>query len=120
MRRRAQRYRELHPWTNLAGEENAAADQRHGVCGKSAAPRVTTPARRQHANGCLLGEFDRAVLSCIRTTTSRLWKLKLAANHRDEDAVSSGNHSEYLEPAKLRMKPRIGYGQPTHTGVRAA
>ncbi len=43
-------------------------------------------ARRQHANRSVLGEFDRAVLSCIRTAGSGLRKRHLGANHRDEEA----------------------------------
>ena len=87
-RRCTQRYGELHARFNLAGNGNAAADQRHGVCGESAAQGVTARARRQRVNGSVLREFDRAVLSCIRTTRYSLRKLNLGANHRDEEVVS--------------------------------
>ena len=66
-RRCSERYGELHAGVKLAGKANAAADQRHEICGKYAAQCVATRARRQHDNGSVLGKFDRAVLYSIGT-----------------------------------------------------
>ena len=49
---------------------------------------MTARAGPQHINGSVLGEFDRAVLSYLRTTGSRLRKLNVDAHHRDEKVVT--------------------------------